>query len=216
MSQSNVMINRSTSSTADDALTRRCAVCAYDLRGLPASGTCPECGSRYDSQTLVLLGWPGRTRNPVACNPDHARRGLVFWSIMGICICGALFMNERTDEEARIMMLIFAPILAAYASLAALPPDHPGPAQAQLSPNGLGQRDYVGRVRQVRWSPRHRVRVERTSRDQLRLAVQNVWVGIACSTPVDIVIRTSDDPQQLMCRCAEIRNPKHEIRNNFE
>ena len=199
------MINQSTSSTADEALTRRCAICAYDLRGLSPSGTCPECGSSYDSQTLVLLGWPGRTRNPVARDPDHARRGLVFWFVMSICICGALFMNERTDET-RIMMLLFAPILAAYASLAALPPDHPGPAQAQLSPEGLGQRDYLGRVRQVRWSARHRVRVERTSSDQLRIAVQDVWMGIACSTPVDIVVRTSAEPEDLQRRCAELKS----------
>src|SRR4051812_1338103 len=61
----------------EDALARHCAACAYDLRGLPGNGICPECGTAYDSQTLVVFGWPGRTRNPVAQNPEHAWRGMM-------------------------------------------------------------------------------------------------------------------------------------------
>ncbi len=50
---------------------RRCHWCGYSLRGLAATGNCPECGRTYDVQTsrklqpwpsplliIIRLGWP--------------------------------------------------------------------------------------------------------------------------------------------------------------
>ena len=33
-----------------------CAACGYNLRGLPHSGTCPECGGRYSTRSHLMKG----------------------------------------------------------------------------------------------------------------------------------------------------------------
>jgi hypothetical protein len=35
-----------------------CPQCDYSLKGLPAKGTCPECGRGYDSEFIILRGTP--------------------------------------------------------------------------------------------------------------------------------------------------------------
>ena len=39
-----------------NALTGHCAECGYNLRTLPRRGRCPECGSQYNTRTVVLDG----------------------------------------------------------------------------------------------------------------------------------------------------------------
>jgi hypothetical protein len=188
----------------DAALHRRCAACAYDLRGLPRAGICPECGGGYNPQTMVLYGWPGRTRNPVARNLDHARKGLMIWSVLGISICGALLFDQET-EQAMTLGMIFAPIIAAYWALAALEPYHPGPARAHISPDGIGQRDPMGMLRIIRWSRHHAIRITRQAEDELRVKIHHVIFGIPWTTPVDIVIKTSLPPEELQRKIESLR-----------
>lgn len=48
-----------------------CARCGYDLAGLPATHTCPECGTRYDTHCVRF-------------QPDNQKETLVVWfAILG-------------------------------------------------------------------------------------------------------------------------------------
>ncbi len=61
-----------------------CAGCGYALEGLPSPGSCPECGLRFDEQTLVMIGIPrrGSTTSP-------ARRML--WGV--VLVGGVVWLN---------------------------------------------------------------------------------------------------------------------------
>ena len=47
-----------------ERLPRVCPGCGYALAGLPAVGTCPECGSKYDDAYLVLPAWRASGTSP--------------------------------------------------------------------------------------------------------------------------------------------------------
>jgi hypothetical protein len=55
---------------------RRCIECDYTLRGLPTEGRCPECGSAYESDAIVVDSTIGHGQHP--------------WVVVPICLGGAL------------------------------------------------------------------------------------------------------------------------------
>lgn len=61
-----------------------CAGCGYALQGLASPGSCPECGLRFDEQTLVMIGIPrrGSTTSPM-------RR--VLWGV--VLVGGVVWLN---------------------------------------------------------------------------------------------------------------------------
>lgn len=186
-------------------LARRCGNCGYELTALPRAGRCPECGGDYREDELVLFGWPGRTRNPVARDAEHAWRGLMVWSVIGVSIVGALLFADRADD-ALLMAMIFGPIVTAYWILADLEPDHPGPAQAQITADGIGQRDPLGSMRFRKWSPRHQLRIMQDAPARWRIAIQEVRMGVPVRSPVDVVIQSAIEPRDLIEQIESLRS----------
>lgn len=70
---------------AADAGFRLCECCAYDLTGLPARHTCPECGCEFDVEALrprwrgwaSYFLWPSEVGQPTLPSHSHTRRTLV-------------------------------------------------------------------------------------------------------------------------------------------
>lgn len=183
---------------------RRCGDCGYELTALPAAGKCPECGQDYREDELVLFGWPGRTRNPVARDAEHAWRGLMVWSVIGVSIVGALLFADRADD-ALLMAMIFGPIVTAYGILVDLEPDHPGPTQAQITADGIGQRDPLGSMRFRKWSPRHQLRIIQDAPARWRIAIQEMRLGVPVRSPVDVVIQSPIEPRILIQQIESLR-----------
>jgi hypothetical protein len=139
--------------TTDPLRMDRCPDCGYLLTGLPERGVCPECGSAYDEQMIVLYGWGCGDRLSLA-NSHGWRRVML----------GALLLPQM------IMMLILAAAAAMFQSLGWLwlipwilavayfmwrwrriRRDAPAPSQVRLCPQGYAQRDGLGPVTLQPW-----------------------------------------------------------------
>jgi hypothetical protein len=70
--------SNSTSSSIDLFRLEFCLGCGYRLEGLPAEGTCPECGKEYDRSRIVLFGYGRGTR------ADHVARRPWAIAILGV------------------------------------------------------------------------------------------------------------------------------------
>ena len=89
-----------------------CPCCGYDLRGLAKSGTCPECGKAYTSESLLLLrripgalelwarfGWPlvaliASFTHPLTSRDPYA---FVGWLFIAMLILLAMLANAAVQ-----------------------------------------------------------------------------------------------------------------------
>src|SRR4051812_39800014 len=49
----------------------KCADCGYPLIGLPTTGRCPECGSEYSPDRIVLYGYGVSSSIKLPTTPDR-------------------------------------------------------------------------------------------------------------------------------------------------
>ncbi|MEM7229318.1 MAG: hypothetical protein AAF432_10950 [Planctomycetota bacterium] len=70
---------------------RPCPRCSYDLAGLPASHTCPECGFVYDEDMLVAQGWDSETR-PTRSN--------LIWTLCFTTVLAVVFGRRAWQSRA--------------------------------------------------------------------------------------------------------------------
>ncbi|MDP1662894.1 MAG: hypothetical protein Q8L55_13345 [Phycisphaerales bacterium] len=94
-----------------------CSRCTYSVAGLPARGTCPECGSTYDTidgvpetlgeaarafprRLLIALrdAWPWFADRYVPSFPNAARAGSILIYSAALIIIGALAFDAVTNQ----------------------------------------------------------------------------------------------------------------------
>ena len=89
---------------------RRCSTCGYQLTGIAARGTCPECGSQYAPQSLLKpwpsagricwqLGWPILG---VMLGTAMSQSG----SIIGLVILWAMLVAIPVNSYSRVRKLL--------------------------------------------------------------------------------------------------------------
>lgn len=82
---------------------RACLYCEYSLEGLGNRGTCPDCGRRFDRETIVVRGWS----RPAAGSRAAALAWLVVWvlamSVIAPSLATALMPESGCD---RVMVLM--------------------------------------------------------------------------------------------------------------
>ncbi len=126
----------------------RCPECGYLLTGLPDQGICPECGTAYHPDMIVLYGWAQHVRGNEATR-RHGRRWWV-WAVLGWLLILLLF-----NWIAIIILPAWLISMSAPPSQACSPmPPHP--CSLRLVPEGFAQRDGVGPVKLRRWRPNWR------------------------------------------------------------
>ena len=116
--------------------TRRCPECSYPLRGLAETGSCPECGSDYDPQTV--------THSP----PWPSPLGIAWrmtWPLVALNAIPPLIMMVSVVPYrplARILAAIFAVLIPVLLLIGLvnlpywifqLPRDHGRPGEGPLS-----------------------------------------------------------------------------------
>jgi|GEM_PF-6800655 len=135
----------------DPLRLRQCPNCGYSLEGLPASGACPECGSKYSEDEIVLYGWMPHW------GEVHTMRGVTNYAVIGgvMMIAGVvLSLATSNDVFMWITMLglgfaIQAPIQ--WDILKRYKDDNTGPRRLQLSPHGYGSRIGKGKIDLRSW-----------------------------------------------------------------
>lgn len=93
-----------------------CRSCGYNLRGLPVSGRCPECGSEVWENILHTVD-PAASRLPRLLNPRRVGTSLVW--LMGCLLAGGLLMTvfallkwlEATNGVSRPPFFHWIPVL---------------------------------------------------------------------------------------------------------
>ncbi len=74
-----------------------CRRCGYSLRGLPAEGNCPECGTAI-WQSVIHTVDPAASRLPKLRNPRRVGSAL-FWLTLSIFLAGVLYAAESVQFE---------------------------------------------------------------------------------------------------------------------
>jgi hypothetical protein len=134
----------------------RCPNCGYPLTGLPDRGQCPECGSAYDREMIVLYGWPGlrlmsRTVEMVrGCPPSFSLMGPV---VLVVTILGIVL---PMGVQGLVVLAVAVLLTGGYFLWRR---SGPPPMQLRLSRDGFSLRRGLGQVKLRPWSPAHCVQI---------------------------------------------------------
>lgn len=125
---------------------RRCPNCGYSLEGLSASGACPECGSKYSEDEIVLYGWIPRLGDV------HSMRGVINYAVAGgAMLIGGVFLRVITSNDDFMWVTMVGLALAMMAGihwdiLKRFSGDNTGPRRLKLSATGYGSRNGKGTI----------------------------------------------------------------------
>jgi hypothetical protein len=175
-----------------------CVHCGYELTGLAADGTCPECGRPYNQDVVVLHGTArGSHTNISNSRPMY----MVLWiALFSVNLINVPSMFRRGHQ-------LLAMFCAACWSLTILVPiwrrlNHTGPGlvQAHLSGAGCRQIDFPGTKYTptiTPWKDVYAVSIVPASGlcHRLRIRRRSWWYGY---NPVDIEITASDEKREAL------------------
>lgn len=169
-------------SSIDPLRLDACPECGYALRGLPAEGTCFECGFDYDQGTIVLYGWPTGHRAYITLS--GAETNIVLLAIATFA-CAALVVLAGWDAVSTIAIggtwLGLLIVLVRRWARAKSPESPPAPPQVRFSRYGFAQRQGFGPVKLQLWRRKRYLdsQVGRgTTRNRRKPAAQNELVYI--------------------------------------
>ena len=192
-----------------------CPRCDYPLDGLPAVGTCPECGRGYDGSVLYLYGHnlTGPWRRPAWSNRRLAWDWGLFaltilpWWVLGLDRFGAVMMT---------LMFGWMPALATVRRLTVRAGDRAATAavRVRLGPDGVGQGgrglgpipfEAADRATPVPWAKVWHVAVTASSPERVRITMSPdhgwfVWRSSFVSADVEWPADRADELRRRVQR----------------
>jgi hypothetical protein len=183
--------------TAHDPLRlERCPVCGYRLEGLMPRGVCPECGTPYDDNTIILHGWSRGTHERATTGTRRAFVGFmvlllfqVLNATVNLAVRGTLFS---------IFVLACCAAAALYVVWRRFATDLPGLIQVHLSAEGCRQINNPKSNKRPSFTPWRAVNdlmMGPESPDVWRVRFRHVraWWRRPFPIPVDAVVHCTDE-----------------------
>jgi hypothetical protein len=126
---------------------RSCPACEYSLEGMPAQGTCPECGRAYDQACIVLTG-RGRGKHDTLAGGTW--RGTAGSGAALLIVLVVVLMTRRTLVRSWWIAWVIVGLLTMGLQLfARLFSDREPSMQLWLTPSGVAQVGSTAEVRQA-------------------------------------------------------------------
>jgi hypothetical protein len=179
-----------------ECITRFCGECGYRLQGLPSEGACPECGTAYDSDRIVIAGWGSGRRASVANAPPDRLVIVLLLSVLYLLVLGVYRLIRRRPYEA-LISFVWAAIFAGLEILNRRRVHGGGdiPCHARLYPTGFGQRDGFGPCDLHPWSTADKIILEPTSNGRYRIEITSKTVAVV---PVAIEFECTDQQAEWL------------------
>lgn len=189
-----------------------CPACGYALVGLPAAGRCPECGTAYRSDEVILYGWACGSRASV----ENSRGLTLVWKLVGptawllfpwMILLPATSTPLASAAKVAVGVLWLWSLGRGLVRLVRPGPaatGTPGPVQVRMGDDGFGQFDTTGSkepagldrgyanwyaARWCQWGP------TRADRYRLRIDVRPLRWGRVSWVDAEVRCAAADVPQ---------------------
>jgi len=175
--------------SATELIPPVCGECGYRLQGLPVEGTCPECGTAYQTDRVVIAGWGADVEESVSnAAPDRLR--FVLLSSVFVFLLNAVIRLIKGHPGEAIISLCGALIIAGIELFNRwrLHESAELPCHAKLFPEGFGQRNGFGKCSLNPWSTVGKLILEPVSKGRHRLQITSRTV---LGVPVSIEFECS-------------------------
>ena len=181
----------------------RCSTCHYALTGLPDAGRCPECGTAYGEDEIMLGGKYSRD----AWSKGSYQANALNFVFLGVvcCFVAGKIRSHAPSEPMTVGVLLFAGVTCPFLAAAAI---HwrwgaAGECIVYLSRQGFGQ-----------WRPGQELRRVQPWKKGLeidfRLAQGRWWLSIRDGLSLRVLARLREDEE----RVREIREQLEKWQNS--
>ena len=167
-----------------------CIECGYALQGLPDVGVCPECGTAYDQETVVLHGWARGSH----ANLGNASPRIVLWTAVPMTLFVSLYLMQLMSRQRAPWALLIPALVIGAALWRRWTGPLPTVLQVHLNRTGCVEIDRTAlKVRHefTPWTKLDRVEIEPLDRDRRRLRIGKYpnWFGLGPALTVDAEVQ---------------------------